>query len=163
MIKKILQLGDPRLSQVSVSVGDAEFGALSGLISDLKDTLADFRAASGRGRAIAAPQIGILKRVLYLDTELRGPMVNPALTDLSPEMFEVWDDCLCFPELAVKVQRHRFCTVSYGDLNGGRHQLRLEGAMSELLQHECDHLDGILAITRARESRALKPPLGGER
>ncbi len=61
----------------------------------------------------------------------------------------VWDDCMSFPGLLVKVKRHQICTIEYFDKAGRKQQMRLEGDLSELLQHEYDHLDGILAVSRA--------------
>jgi peptide deformylase len=76
-------------------------------------------------------------------------MVNPEITDVGPDDFLVWDDCFSFPNLYVRVMRAYQVTVSYQDLRGKPHTLNLEGPMAELLQHEIDHLDGILAVDRA--------------
>ena len=70
----------------------------------------------------------------------------------------LWDDCMCFPDLLVKVQRYRSCKIIFRDIEWKEHAMLLEGDLSELLQHECDHLDGILAVSRAMDkfSFALK-------
>jgi peptide deformylase len=154
-VKQVLLLGDPRLYEVSNSVSSGELGALSPIISDLHDTLLDFRGRSGAGRAIAAPQIGVMKRLIYLHVDQPLVMVNPRLEKKSSEMFEVWDDCLCFPELLVKVLRHQSCTVCYQDLFGKDQRLAAQGSLAELLQHEYDHLDGILAVSRAVDGRSF--------
>ena len=70
-------------------------------------------------------------------------------------MIEVWDDCLCFPDLLVKVMRHKSCTIEYRDREWIRRSRRVEGDLSELLQHEYDHLDGILAVSRAIDGQSF--------
>jgi peptide deformylase len=73
---------------------------------------------------------------------------------MSNDMFEVWDDCMSFPDLLVRVQRHRSCTIEYRDDNWAKHSLDLENDLSELLQHEYDHLNGILAVSRAMKGHS---------
>jgi peptide deformylase len=75
-------------------------------------------------------------------------MINPEITDVGPDDFLVWDDCFSFPNLYVRVSRAYQITVSYTDLKGKQRTLPVEGPMAELLQHEIDHLDGILALDR---------------
>jgi len=79
----------------------------------------------------------------------RWTMVNPEITDVGPEDFLVWDDCFSFPNLLVRVTRAYTSTLTYTDLKGKPRTMQLEGPMAELLQHEIDHLDGILAVDRA--------------
>jgi len=79
----------------------------------------------------------------------RWTMINPEITDVGPDDFLVWDDCFSFPGLLVRVTRAYQATLTYADLKGKQHTMQLEGPMSELLQHEIDHLDGILALDRA--------------
>ena len=76
-------------------------------------------------------------------------MVNPEINDVGPDDFLVWDDCFSFPNLLVRVTRAYQVSLSYTDLKGKQRSLQLEGPMAELLQHEIDHLDGILALDRA--------------
>jgi peptide deformylase len=76
-------------------------------------------------------------------------MINPEVTDVGRDDFQVWDDCFSFPNLLVRVTRAYQITVSFTDLKGKPRTLPLEGPMAELLQHEIDHLDGILALDRA--------------
>ena len=109
----------------------------------------DFRRKYSAGRAIAAPQIGVMKRLVYMHIDEPVVFINPILGMKSEETMEVWDDCMCFPDLLVKVERHRGCRITYRDMNWREHSMMLEGDLSELLQHECDHLDGILAVSRA--------------
>ncbi|HCL79747.1 MAG TPA: formylmethionine deformylase, partial [Synergistaceae bacterium] len=71
------------------------------------------------------------------------------------EQFEVLDDCMSFPNLLVRVMRHRRCRIDYRDMDWVEHSVELEGDLSELLQHEYDHLNGILATMRAVDSRAF--------
>jgi len=87
--------------------------------------------------------------------------INPVLDQKSDEMLELWDDCMCFPDLRVRVRRHRECRIRYRDMQWRPRQRRLAGDLSELLQHEYDHLDGILAVSRAVDaaSFALKSQL----
>lgn len=82
-------------------------------------------------------------------------LVNPRLENLSTEMFELWDDCFSFPHFLVKVRRHNSCRIVFRDLDWREHSLDASFTMSELLQHECDHLDGILAVERAIDGRSF--------
>jgi peptide deformylase len=153
---KILLLGDPGLYQVSLPLEKHEVPELEPVIRDMHSTLMDFRAKYGAGRAIAAPQIGILKRLIYIHIDKPLVIINPELSELSPQMMEVWDDCLCFPELFVRVKRHESCKMRFHDEKWKVHEWQLTGYMSELLQHECDHLDGILATQRAIDNKSFK-------
>ena len=158
-IKPILLLGNPDLYKISEEIKQNELESLSSTVTDLHDTLMDFRARYGVGRGIAAPQIGVFKRLVYMHIDNK-PLVyiNPLLHDTSKEMIELWDDCMSFPEILVKVRRHKTVRINYRDLDWQEHDDFLTGDMSELLQHEVDHLDGILAIKRAidHKSFALK-------
>jgi len=146
--REILLLGNPRLYEVSESVAEEDLDALRPVVADLHDTLMDFRAQYGSGRAIAAPQIGVMKRVIYMHIDEPVVFINPEFGSRSPETMAVWDDCMCFPELLVKVERHRTADIEYRDLEWKEQRMELEGDLSELLQHEYDHLDGVLAVSR---------------
>jgi len=148
-IRDILLLGNPRLYEVSEAVQEEDLKHLPAAVSDLHDTLLEFRRKYGAGRAIAACQIGFAKRLIYMFIDRPVVFVNPSLENRSEEMIEVWDDCMCFPDLLVKVRRHKNCTIRFRDLGFQEHTMKLEGDLSELLQHEYDHLDGILAVSRA--------------
>lgn len=154
-VREILLLGNPELYQTAEPVSRDELSDLKSVAEDLCDTLLDFRHRHGRGRAIAAPQIGVSKRLIFWDTGKPQVIVNPVLKSLSPDTFELWDDCMSFPDLLVKVVRHRRCSVRFRDLEWNETVWQLEDTLSELIQHECDHLDGILATQRAIDSRSF--------
>ena len=154
-VREILQLGNPQLYGISEPVEEAEFDSLAAVIEDLRDTLLDFRRRYGTGRAIAAPQIGVMKRLVFMQIDEPKVFVNPELSQTSGQIMEVWDDCMSFPELLVKVRRHLRCTITYRDTDRQKKVERLEGDLSELLQHECDHLDGILVVSRAVDAKAF--------
>jgi|SRR5579864_8123572 len=158
-IRPILQLGDPRLREVCMPVADPTAREIRALVEDLADTLAHARATTGYGRAIAAPQLGVLQRVIFLKLPQAEPwpLVNPEIIDRSSEKIVVWDACLSFLSIFMQVERHREITVRYQNLDGERLEFRAgEGRnFSELLQHEMDHLDGILAIDRVVDVRTI--------
>jgi peptide deformylase len=154
-IREILLLGNPQLYEKSLPVSENEFDTIKSVTVDLHDSLMDFRSRYSYGRAIAAPQIGVMKRILYLCIDEPVIFINPVLDMKSKEMFEVWDDCMSFPDLLVKVLRHRSCRIKFFDRNWEEKEMRLEGALSELMQHEYDHLDGILAVSRALDGRSF--------
>ena len=155
MIKEILKLGNPELYEVSAEIQPEDLTDLSTWVTDLHDTLLEYRRTYGAGRAIAAPQIGIKKRLLYMLTDREYVFINPSLSFPDDEMMEVLDDCMSFPGLCVKVMRHRRAVISYTDEQGTKQRMELEGDLSELLQHEYDHLDGILATMRAKDNKSL--------
>ncbi len=134
-------------------------------MDDLRDTLLDFRKKQNAGRAVAAPQIGVMKRIVFMMIDEPVVFVNPVLDNFSDETFELWDDCMSFPDLLVKVRRFKSCTISYKDDNWNDKSMELNGSLSELLQHEVDHLNGILAVERAIDNRsfALKGQVEFER
>ena len=155
-IKPILQLGDPRLYEVSAPVEKSDLAEMKRVVTDLHDTMIDFRNTYGAGRAIAAPQIGVMKRLIYSHVDNQSTVfMNPVLENLSSSMIDVWDDCMCFPELLVKVRRHRSCRICFRNLNWQEEVIDLEDDLSELLQHEYDHLDGILAVSRAIDAQSF--------
>ncbi len=149
---EILQLGNPLLLHKSHCIEDCASPETQSLIQDLSDTLAAFRMANGYGRGIAAVQIGVLKRVIFIKIQPTGfcsALINPEITWASQPKIELWDDCFSFPDLMVKVERAEQITVAYLDAAGKQRTVEAKGDLSELLQHEIDHLDGILAIQRA--------------
>ena len=153
--REILLLGNPKLYEVSEAVKEVDLKDLPSVVADLHDTLLEFRRKYGAGRAIAACQIGLAKRLIYLFIDRPVVFINPSLESKSEEMIDVWDDCMCFPDLFVKVMRHKRCTIRFRDLSFKEHTMKLEDDLSELLQHEYDHLDGILAVSRAIHGRAF--------
>lgn len=156
--REILQLGNPILRQECQPVEDFESLHLKSLIIDLDDTLAEFARAHGFGRGIAAPQIGEFKRVIFIrmsPSGFCGPLINPKIVWESSERREIWDNCFSFPDLVVKVSRAVDITVEYQDEKAASRTIEPSGDLSELLQHEIDHLDGILAIDRALSPQAF--------
>lgn len=152
--RRILQLGDPLLREVSAPV--TNWRAAAEVLRDLDDTLAEFRRTHGFGRGISAIQIGIPLRVIFLRVEgIVYELVNPTYTWQSEETFELWDDCFSFPELMVRLRRHRAVGLRHQDGAGAWHEITADGDLSELIQHEMDHLDGILAVDRAASTRDL--------
>ena len=154
-MKEILLLGNPRLYEVSEPVSESDVDDLQGVIADLHDTMIGFKEKYGRGRAIAAPQIAVMKRLVYMHIDKPLVFFNPVLDQKSEQMMELWDDCMSFPELLVRVRRHRSCRVTFRDENWTERHMKLEGDLSELLQHEVDHLDGMLAVQRAIDGRSF--------
>ena len=147
-IRRILQLGDPLLREISTPVPTS--AAAEPLFEDLQDTLHEFQRTHGFGRGISAVQIGAPKRLLYIELGGRAYRLrNPEFTFQSTETFRLWDDCFSFPDLLVWLERAERVRVRYEDEQGKTCELEAEGAFSELLQHEMDHLDGILAMDRA--------------
>jgi peptide deformylase len=154
-VRDVLLLGDPLLYEPSLPVAADDVAALLPIADDLRDTLHDFRSRWNAGRAISAPQIGVRKRLVYLDVPAPAALFNPVLSLPSQQLMEVWDDCLCFPDLLVRVLRHESCTLTFRDRDWRERSQRLEGPLSELLQHEVDHLDGVLAVARAVDARSF--------
>lgn len=155
-VSDILLIGNPLLYEKAEEVQAAEVPGLMPKINLMFDTVPDFRQQYGAGRAIAAPQIGLLKRIICLNTDRKVAMINPVIVDLSDEMFEVWDDCMSFPNLLVKVMRHKKLTIRFFNLNFEEETWHLEDDMAELIQHEYDHLDGILATQRAIDNQSFR-------
>ncbi len=151
-VREILQLGNPLLWRESAGVAEFDSEETAAAIWDLSDTLDDFRRRHGRGRAIAAPQIGVPRRIIYVrmpDGSFDGPLINPEVVWGDDQRLELWDDCMSFPDLMVRVLRVASIRVQYRDARGKSREIEAGGELSELLQHEIDHLDGILAIQRA--------------
>ena len=149
-VRRIRQLGDPILRVRCEPVQDPGSAGPRLVADDLRDTLRAARKRHRMGRALAAPQIGAPVRLVFVEIEKqRWIMVNPEITDVGPDDFLVWDDCFCCPNLLVRVSRAYHVTLTYSDLKGKPHTLQLEGPLAELLQHEIDHLDGILSVDRA--------------
>lgn len=152
---EILQLGNPELWRTSTPVCEPRDPEVREIISSLRDTLSDFRRHFGFGRAIAAPQIGVHARIIMVTLAMPEPLINPEIIQASSDTMELWDDCFSFPNLMVRLRRHRSIRVRYLDAHGVKHTIEAEGDLSELLQHEIDHLDGILAVDRAIDSHSF--------
>lgn len=156
---KILLLGDPRLHEVAAPVRREEMDTMRLVVEDLHDILFEFKARFahyGAFRGIAAPQIGVMKRLIYMYIDKPVVLINPVLENLSAEKMTIWDDCMCFPNLLVQLERHESCTIKYLDMDWQPQVMHLKGSLSELLQHEYDHLDGILATQRAIDNQSFR-------
>ncbi len=152
----LLLLGDPRLYEVSVPVNESELPLVKSWVADLHQVMEEIRAKYQFGRGIAAPQLGIMKRLIYLNLDKPYIILNPEIINPSAEMFELWDDCMCFPNLLVKVKRHKSLTLKYLDENFQQQEWFVTDAVSELVQHEYDHLEGVLCTMRALNDQAFK-------
>jgi peptide deformylase len=140
------------LWQKSVPVADPSAPAVKEIAEDLHDTLLSFRHDHGYGRGIAAPQVGVLVRVIVVDAPaaaFSAVLINPEIIQHSNEELHVWDFCFSIPGLVVQVERFANIVVEYLDLGGEMRTLEVTGDLSELLQHEIDHLDGVLMLDRA--------------
>ena len=147
-VRPIRLLGDPILRARCEDVRNVRSPAVRLVADDLQETLRDLKARHGLGRGLAAPQIGAPLRIVYLDMEQPTFLVNPEVVDIGTTDFLVWDDCFSIPRLLVRVQRAHHIKVQYQDLAGRSHILDAEADLAELLQHEIDHLDGVLMVDR---------------
>ncbi|MGI6777480.1 MAG: peptide deformylase [Acetivibrionales bacterium] len=155
-VKKVLKLGNPKLREKSSNIYDFNC-ELKEILSDLEDTLSYLQQLFGIGRALAAPQIGCMKKVVFcLLPGRRIVMVNPQIIWKSEEMFNVWDTCYSFDvAFFVNTNRHKSIKVEYQDENGLVITEEFTGDLSELFQHEIDHLNGILATDYLMDNRKI--------
>jgi len=155
MIRPVLRMGDPRLWQQSRPV--ESFGDLKDLLVDMRDTMAHLN-----GAGLAAPQIGVPLRVVifgvtanprYPDIEPVPDtvLINPVLTPLSDEMEDGWEGCLSVPGMRGWVPRYRRLRYAGLDEKGKPFQRDVEGFHARVVQHEVDHLDGVLYPMRVRD------------
>jgi peptide deformylase len=154
---EILLLGDPRLRERSREVERFDDAELLAACARLDATLEAFRREHGFGRAVSAPQIGVALRLIAVNLGAGTFfVVNPEVTWQSRETMTMWDDCMSFPGLLVRLSRYRSISLDYRDETGARHTWSAASEnVSELLQHEIDHLDGVLAVDRALDRDAL--------
>lgn len=155
-LKDLLLLGDPRLYEVCDPVLKEELPKVKGWVADLDNVMKEIRRKYNFGRAIAAPQLGIMKRLIYMNIDRPVIFINPEFSFLSQEEFEVWDDCMSFPKLLVKVKRSKEAKIKYLDEHWEPREMELKNDLSELLQHEHDHLNGILCTMRAIDEKSFK-------
>ena len=157
MIREVLRMGDPRLLERSREVARFGTSGLDSLLADMRDTM---RAQSGAG--LAAPQIGVPLRVVIFGVELnpRYPdaepvpyteIVNPVIVPLGEEMEEGWEGCLSVPGLRGVVPRYTRVRYAGFDPQGRPIEREAGGFHARVVQHECDHLDGILYPMRVRD------------
>ena len=150
-------MGNENLYKVSKEITEKDMKKARKIVEDLQDTMMDFREKYGFGRAIAAPQIDEAYKVIYMNFDNKSiAFINPKLEPIVDEKFEIWDDCMSFPGLEVKLYRYKKVKVKYMDLKWKEHTLEFEGDLAELIQHEYDHLDGVLAVQRAIDETSLR-------
>jgi peptide deformylase len=154
-VREIVFLGNPKLYEESSKVKHEELEELRPVFEDLGDTLMEFRDEYGWGRAIAAPQIGVMKRIVYMHVNQPVILINPVIKLRHRRKVLVWDDCMSCPDLLVKVKRYRRCTVEYRDANWNKRSMNLEGKLATLMQHEVDHLRGVLITQRALTDKSF--------
>lgn len=145
-IHRIRLLGDPVLRSRCEPITKPKSSAVRVIVDDLRETLRDWQSRYGTGRAIAAPLIGAPVRIVLTEMDKPWALINPEIIDIGNEDFGVWDDCFSFPNLLVRVSRAYRIRVRYQDLKGEWDEIELAGDRAELLQHEIDHLDGVLAV-----------------
>jgi peptide deformylase len=157
MIRDVLRMGDPRLLQRSRPVAQFGTSELAALVDDLRDTM-----AAQNGAGLAAPQIGAPIQVVIFGVE-RNPrypdaepvpyteLVNPVLTPLASDMDEDWEGCLSVPGLRGLVPRYSRLRYEGFDLQGRPIRREVSGFHARVVQHECDHLLGILYPMRMRD------------
>ncbi len=159
--QRVLRMGDPNLQRVSDPVASFDGESLALLIWDLWETMA------GRGGVgIAAPQIGVPKRIVVFEvrTSERHPdappvpptvLINPEIESLDDEMVDGWEACLSVPGLRGLVPRYRRIRYRGLDADGRRFEREAQDFHARVVQHECDHLDGILYPQRMRDLATL--------
>lgn len=155
-LSEIKLLGDPILYKKCIAVEPAELPELQKTVDQMARLVLEFREKYGAGRAIAAPQVGVLKRLVVLNIDQPIAIFNPELFDGSEEKMELWDDCMSFPNLLVKLHRHHRIKMRFRDAQWQEQVWDLSGDLSELMQHEIDHLDGVLATMRAIDNNAFR-------
>jgi peptide deformylase len=147
-VHRIRLLGDPVLYTRCEPITKPRSAAVRVIVDDLRETLRDWQSRFGSGRGIAAPQVGAPVRIVYIEMDRPWVLINPEIVEVGTEDFVVWDDCFSFPNLMVRVNRAYRIRVRYQDGRGETHEVDLEGDRAELVQHEIDHLDGVLAVDR---------------
>ncbi|MCP9756136.1 peptide deformylase [Lacihabitans sp. CCS-44] len=155
-VSDLLVLGNPILYERSEEIYIEELPLVKVWVQDLHEVMQDIRAKYNFGRAIAAPQLGNMKRLIYMNIDKPMVFINPKILSKSNEMFEVWDDCMCFPNLFVKVLRHKSIEVEYLDQNWETQKTVFENDLSELFQHEFDHLEGVLCTMRVIDNKSFR-------
>ena len=155
-LNDLLLLGDPRLYEACDPIVEHELPRVNDWVADLHNVMEEIRVIYNFGRAIAAPQLGIMKRLVYMNIDRPVIFINPEFVEKSKEQFELWDDCMSFPNLLVRVSRHRKIKIRYRDESWEEQVWEMENDLSELLQHEMDHLDGILCTMRAIDKQSFK-------
>ncbi len=157
----IAQLGQPVLWEPAVALSAEEIGdaAFQQLLSDMRETLLE-----EHGAGLAAPQVFVSSRVFLagvLDPKVEGEprgietFINPRIANASSETARAWEGCLSFPELLVLVERSRAVRIEYLNAQGEPRTLDLVDFPARVVQHEFDHLNGILTIDRIASTRHI--------
>jgi len=156
VIREVLRMGDPRLLEVANPVEAFGTPELLALIADMRDTMAHLD-----GAGLAAPQIGVGLRVVIFGVQSnpRYPdaeevpdtvLINPTLTPIGSDQEEGWEGCLSVPGMRGAVPRYRQLRYRGFDAHGAEIDRTVTGFHARVVQHECDHLDGILYPMRIR-------------
>jgi peptide deformylase len=157
MIRPVLRMGDPRLWEISLPVKKFNTPELDELLQDMRDTMAHLD-----GAGLAAPQIGVGLRVVifgvtanprYPDVEEvpQTVLINPEITPLTDEEEEAWEGCLSVPGMRGVVPRRQHVRYKGFDEKGQPFTRDVAGFHARVVQHECDHLDGVLYPMRIRD------------
>ena len=160
-VRTILKMGDPRLLGVSLAVDPIDGNALAPLLNDMWDTM-----AAENGAGLAAPQIGVMRRVVIFgyQTNSRYPdapavpetvLINPQITPLGDAREDGWEGCLSVPGMRGMVPRYRDIRYRGYDQHGELIEREASGFHARVVQHECDHLDGILYPQRIEDMRSF--------
>lgn len=160
-IRRVLRMGEPLLYQKAAAVTEFNTSELDALIADMFDTMA---ALNGAG--LAAPQIGVSQRVVIFEVQsnprypqaepvARTILINPALEPLGDDTEDGWEGCLSVPGMRGMVSRYRRLRYTGFDPHGKRIDRDVSGFHARVVQHECDHLDGILYPMRLKDIRLL--------
>ncbi len=157
MIREVLKMGDPRLLEKSRPVEAFGTPQLRELVADMRETMAHLN-----GAGLAAPQIGVPLRVVIFGVT-RNPrypdaeevpdtvLINPVITPIGEEIEEAWEGCLSVPGMRGVVPRFKRLRYQGFDESGQVIDRSVEGFHARVVQHECDHLDGILYPMRIRD------------
>ncbi|MGB5895079.1 MAG: peptide deformylase [Ignavibacteriaceae bacterium] len=157
-IKKIILIGDPLLRKKCAKVNNFDSPEVKTIKSGLRSTLQNLQKIHKKGGGLAAPQIGYLKRVIYINAKGRSFfLINPKITYASKRMFNVWDFCFSGnAAFTAQIKRHWKIIVEYDDEKGQKQEEDFKGYFSELLQHEIDHLEGRLFIDLIKDPSKIK-------
>jgi peptide deformylase len=159
VIHEVLRMGDPRLLQTAQPVSQFDTPELAALLADMRETMAHYN-----GAGLAAPQIGVGLRVVIFGVHAnpRYPhveevpetvLINPVIEPLAADQEEDWEGCLSVPGMRGMVPRFRHLRYAGVDEKGRRFERVVEGFHARVVQHECDHLEGILYPMRIRDFR----------
>jgi len=155
-VREVLMIGNPKLREKSMELTDFQ-DELKMIETDLRDTLTFLQEKKKIGRAIAAPQIGYMKKVIYIQApKYVQTMINPSIVSKGRETFRIWDSCFSFDtSFFVQVKRHKEITVKYHNRFGEVKIESFKNGIAELLQHEIDHLYGVLATDPVNDPKNI--------